>query len=60
MIDSATQQQAIVRLFDLVRTGDVDNLEFSQLDSLVYGALEQTYQVTERESSQRVVRTTAL
>lgn len=60
MIDSATQQQAIVRLFDLVRTGDVDNLEFSQLDSLVYGALEQTYQVTERESSQRIVRTTAL
>ncbi|MDH5832476.1 hypothetical protein [Luteimonas kalidii] len=60
MIDHATQQQAIVRLFDLVRNGDVDNLEFSQLDSLIYGALEQTYQVTDAGNDQHMVRTTAL
>ena len=60
MIDSETQHQAIVRLYELVRSGDVDNLEFSQLDSLVYGGLEQTYQVNDDEHGQRVVRTTAL
>ena len=46
MIDSNTQHQAVTRLFELARAGDVDNLEFDQLDSLIYGSLERTYRVT--------------
>lgn len=60
MIDTATQHQAIGRLFDLVRTGDVDNLEFAQLDSLIYGGLEQTYQLTDADRVERTVQTTAV
>lgn len=60
VIDTATQHQAIGRLFDLVRTGEVDNLEFAQLDSLIYSGLEQTYQVTEADREQRTVQTTAV
>ena len=60
MIDSATQQQAIVRLFELVRSGEVDNLEFTQLDSLIYGGLEQTYRVTDADREQRSVQTAAV
>ncbi|MGJ4728984.1 hypothetical protein [Luteimonas sp. SDU101] len=59
MIDSTTQHQAINRLFDLVRNGDVENLEFSQLDSLIYGGLEQTYRVTDADTEQRRSRTSA-
>ncbi len=59
MIDSSTQHQAINRLFELVRKGDVETLEFSQLDSLIYGGLLQTYQVTEPEPRQRQVQTSA-
>ena len=43
MIDADTQHQAVTRLFELSRNGDVDNLEFSQLDALIYERLEQTY-----------------
>ncbi|TWT23182.1 hypothetical protein FQY83_00555 [Luteimonas marina] len=60
MIDSATQHQAIGRLFELVRNGDVDNLEFTHLDSLIYGGLEQTYQVTDADREQRTIQTTAV
>jgi hypothetical protein len=60
MIDSATQHQAISRLFDLVRNGDVDNLEFSQLDSLIYGELEQTYPVSEIDQAQRHIQTSVV
>ncbi len=60
MIDSMTQHQAITRLFDLVRSGEVENLEFSQLDSLVYGGLEQTYRVTEADLEQRHIQTSAV
>jgi hypothetical protein len=42
-IDASTEHQAVTRLFDLVHAGDVDNLEFNQLDSLVYGRLLRTY-----------------
>jgi hypothetical protein len=42
-IDTNTEQQAVTRLFDLVRTGEVDNIEFAQLDSLIYERLLQTY-----------------
>ena len=60
MIDSETQHQAIVRLYELVRNGDVDNLEFSQLDSLVYGGLEETYQVNDDEHAHRSIQTSAI
>jgi len=59
MIDSSTRHEAVNRLFDLVRNGDVDNLEFSQLDSLIYGGREQTYQVTDADTGHRHVQTTA-
>lgn len=42
-IGSSTEQQAVTRLFDLVRTGEVDNVEFAQLDSMIYERLLQTY-----------------
>lgn len=60
MIDSATRHEAISRLFDLVRSGDVDNLEFSQLDSLIYSGLEQTYPVHDVDQAQRHVQTSAV
>lgn len=60
MIDSITQHQAINRLFDLVRNGEVENLEFSQLDSLIYGGLEQTYRVTDADIERRHVQTSAV
>lgn len=60
MIDSSTRHEAVNRLFDLVRNGDIDNLEFSQLDSLIYGGLEQTYRVTDTEIEHRHVQTTAV
>lgn len=34
---------AVTRLFDLVRAGEVDNVEFNQLDSLVYSRLLEAY-----------------
>lgn len=45
MIDPATEHQAVNRLFELSRNGDLDNLEFSQLDALIYERLQQTYRV---------------
>ena len=60
MIDSTTQHQAINRLFDLVRNGEVETLEFSQLDSLIYGGLEQTYRVTDADIERRHVQTSAV
>lgn len=42
-IGNSTEQQAVTRLFDLVRTGEVDNVEFAQLDSLIYERLLKTY-----------------
>lgn len=60
MIDSNTRHEAVNRLFDLVRNGDIDNLEFSQLDSLIYGGLEQTYRVTDADIEQRHVQTSAV
>jgi hypothetical protein len=51
MIDADTQHQAVTRLFELSRNGDVDNLEFSQLDALIYERLEQTYRVTHADAS---------
>lgn len=60
MIDSTTQHQAINRLFDLVRSGDVDTLEFSQLDSLIYSGLERTYQVNDADLQQHHAQTSSV
>lgn len=45
--DEIAERQAVTRLFDLVRNGETDNCEFSQLDSLVYQRLLQAYVVAE-------------
>ena len=41
--DNNAGQDAVTRLYDLVRSGEVDNVEFNQLDSLVYARLLRTY-----------------
>lgn len=41
--DSNTEHEAVTRLFELVRSGDTDNCEFSQLDSMVYERLLLAY-----------------
>ena len=43
MTDPLAGHEAVNRLFDLSRSGEVDNVEFSQLDSLVYSRLLRTY-----------------
>jgi hypothetical protein len=56
MIDPATEHQAVSRLFELSSQGDVDNLEFAQLDALIYQRLQQTYHVAKADtSSERVL-----
>ncbi|TDK21522.1 hypothetical protein E2F46_14915 [Luteimonas aestuarii] len=51
MIDANTEHQAVTRLFELSSQGDVDNLEFAQLDALIYQRLQQTYHVSEADRS---------
>lgn len=51
MIDASTEHQAVARLFELSSQGNVDNLEFAQLDALIYQRLQQTYHVGESERS---------
>lgn len=41
--DENTEHEAMARLFDLTRRGETDNCEYSQLDSMIYGRLEQAY-----------------
>jgi hypothetical protein len=41
--DASAAHEAVTRLFDLARAGSVDNIEFNQLDSLVYSRLLETY-----------------
>jgi hypothetical protein len=41
--DASAAQEAVSRLFDLSRAGSIDNIEFNQLDSLVYARLLETY-----------------
>lgn len=55
MIDSI-QHQAIHRLFDLSCRGEVENMEFVQLDSMVYAGLERAYPVDEADSAQEAPR----
>jgi hypothetical protein len=40
-----TEQEAVVRLYELVRNGDMDNTEFSQLDSMVYERFMRNYDI---------------
>lgn len=44
ILDTSAGHDAVTRLFDLSRAGAVDNVEFSQLDSLVYARLLETYE----------------
>ena len=39
----STEHAAVSRLFDLAKVGEIDNVEFVQLDSLVYQRLAQAY-----------------
>ncbi|MFC3717513.1 hypothetical protein ACFONC_15280 [Luteimonas soli] len=41
--DENAEHEAMTRLFDLTRNGETDNCEYSQLDSMIYGRLEQAY-----------------
>src|SRR3546814_19597239 len=41
--DESAEHEAMTRLFDLTRNGETDNCEYSQLDSMIYGRLEQAY-----------------
>jgi hypothetical protein len=41
--DRNTEHEAVTRLYELARSGEVDNLEFSQLDSMIYERLQQAY-----------------
>lgn len=51
MIDATTEHQAVTRLFELSSQGDVDNVEFAQLDALIYERLQQTYRVNQSDLS---------
>jgi hypothetical protein len=37
------EHEAVTRLFELARSGDTENCEFSQLDAMIYTRLEETY-----------------
>ena len=41
--DENAEHEAMVRLFELARNGETDNCEYDQLDSMIYGRLEQAY-----------------
>ncbi len=55
--DTDTEHEAVNRLFDLSRNGETDNCEFSQLDSMIYERLSQTYAVTESTNVQSQTQT---
>lgn len=37
------EHEAVTRLFELARSGDTENCEFSQLDAMIYTRLEKAY-----------------
>jgi len=41
--DDNTEHEAVTRLFELARSGETQNCEYSQLDSMIYDRLEQAY-----------------
>lgn len=43
-LDTDPGHQAVTRLFELSCAGAIDNVEFDQLDSLVYSRLVETYE----------------
>ncbi|MEN1971976.1 hypothetical protein WCE34_06455 [Luteimonas sp. MJ204] len=45
--ETRAAHEAVTRLFDLSCSGEVDNVEFNQLDSLVYARLLQAYECDE-------------
>lgn len=46
-IGSSTEHDAINRLFDLASAGEVQNVEFAQLDSMIYQRLMRAYDVAQ-------------
>lgn len=44
LIEPGTVHDAVARLYELARCGEIDNIEYMQLDSLVYDRLAQTYE----------------
>lgn len=42
--NSPAEHDAVTRLFDLSRSGEVDNVEFNQLDSMIYSRLLEAYE----------------
>lgn len=40
---TTTDREAVTRLFDLAHSGEVDNCEYTQLDSLIYDRLVRNY-----------------
>lgn len=42
---NSTEHEAVIRLYELVRNGEVDNTEFAQLDSLVYERFMRSYDI---------------
>lgn len=45
--DSQAEHEAVTRLFELARSGDTENYEYSRLDSMIYAGLQQTYSAGE-------------
>jgi len=41
--DDNAEHEAVTRLFELARSGETENCEYSQLDSMIYHRLEQAY-----------------
>ncbi len=45
MSSNSTEHEAVVRLYELARNGEVENTEFSQLDSMVYERFMRSYDI---------------
>lgn len=52
LIDPGTVHDAVTRLYEMARNGEVDNIEYVQLDSLVYDRLVQTYEAMPEYTAQ--------
>lgn len=53
-IGSNTEHHAINRLFDLASTGEVENVEFAQLDSMIYQRLMRAYDVQDAPQGESI------
>ncbi|MGI8560273.1 MAG: hypothetical protein ACR2J7_02305 [Luteimonas sp.] len=45
MSSNSTEHEAVFRLYELARNGEVENTEFSQLDSMVYERFMRSYDI---------------